>query len=50
MLFRFFYCHPHLLGTCFLCVVIIVILHWKERRKDRQEKLAEANRFHFDAM
>ena len=39
-----------LVGTCILCVVIIVLLHWRERRLDRKEKMQEANRFHFDAM
>lgn len=39
-----------LVGTCILCVLIILALHWRERAHDRKEKLQEANRFHFDAM
>lgn len=39
-----------LLGTCVFIAFIIALLHWKERREDRIEKLQEAHRFHFDAM
>lgn len=37
-------------GTCFVIMLIILVLHVKERREDKQEKLMEAHRFHFDAM
>jgi len=39
-----------LVGCCALISCIIVGLHLRERRADLQAKLAEANRFHFDAM
>ncbi len=39
-----------LIGTCGLVVVLILILHWRERRADMRDRLQEANRFHFDAM
>jgi len=39
-----------LVGTCGLIVLIIVFLHWRERKDDLRERLQEANRFHFDAM
>lgn len=38
------------LGICFLILFIILVLHIKERREDKLEKLQEAQRFHFDAM
>ncbi|XP_073836516.1 T-cell immunomodulatory protein-like [Musca autumnalis] len=34
-------------GTCFVIVFIILVLHFKEKREDKQEKLKEAHRFHF---
>lgn len=37
-------------GTCFVIMLIILVLHVKERRQDKLEKLQEAHRFHFDAM
>lgn len=37
-------------GTCFVIVLIILVLYIKEKREDKQEKLQEAHRFHFDAM
>ncbi|XP_030375223.1 T-cell immunomodulatory protein isoform X2 [Scaptodrosophila lebanonensis] len=37
-------------GTCLVILFIIVILFIKEKREDKQEKLQEAHRFHFDAM
>lgn len=37
-------------GTCFLIMLIILVLHIKEKREDKLEKLQEAHRFHFDAM
>lgn len=39
-----------LAGTCLIIAIIIGVLHWKERREDRIERLQEAHRFHFDAM
>lgn len=39
-----------LLGTCLVILIIIGLLHLKEKREDRVEKLEEAHRFHFDAM
>ncbi|XP_067126957.1 T-cell immunomodulatory protein [Centruroides vittatus] len=39
-----------LVGTCIVICTIIGLLHWKEKREDRREKLQEAHRFHFDAM
>ena len=39
-----------LLGVCILTVIIIAILHWRERKQDLKEKLQDAQRFHFDAM
>ena len=39
-----------LLGVCVLTVLIIAILHWRERKQDLKEKLQDAQRFHFDAM
>ena len=39
-----------LLGVCLLTVMVIAILHWRERKQDLKEKLQDAQRFHFDAM
>lgn len=39
-----------LLGICLVISFIIIVLHIKERRQDKLEKLQEAQRFHFDAM
>jgi len=39
-----------LVGTCGLIMLIIVFLHWRERKADLRERLQEAHRFHFDAM
>jgi len=39
-----------MIGTCLVTVLVILALHWRERRQDRQAKLQESNRFHFDAM
>lgn len=36
--------------TCLVIVLIILVLYIKEKREDKQEKLQEAHRFHFDAM
>uniref|UniRef100_A0A336MEN4 CSON014490 protein n=1 Tax=Culicoides sonorensis TaxID=179676 RepID=A0A336MEN4_CULSO len=37
-------------GVCLAILLIIIGLHFKEKREDKLEKLAEAHRFHFDAM
>lgn len=39
-----------LVGTCLFITVIVGILHWKERKEDKKEKMQDAYRFHFDAM
>ncbi|XP_037085232.1 T-cell immunomodulatory protein-like [Pollicipes pollicipes] len=39
-----------LLGTLAVTLVIIGLLHWRERRQDRRERMQEAHRFNFDAM
>uniref|UniRef100_A0A8D3AKI7 Integrin alpha FG-GAP repeat containing 1 n=1 Tax=Scophthalmus maximus TaxID=52904 RepID=A0A8D3AKI7_SCOMX len=39
-----------LIGVCVFILVIIGILHWKEKKADDREKRQEAHRFHFDAM
>lgn len=37
-------------GFGFLLAVVVTVLHARERRADKLEQLAVANRFHFDAM
>ncbi|XP_074644760.1 T-cell immunomodulatory protein-like [Tubulanus polymorphus] len=39
-----------LIGTCGFVAGIVGILHWREKREDKIEKLQEAQKFHFDAM
>lgn len=39
-----------LVGTCAFIAVIVALLHWKERKEDKKEKMQDAYRFHFDAM
>lgn len=39
-----------LVGICGFLVVIISLLHWREKRIDHKEKLQDAHKFHFDAM
>ena len=39
-----------LVGTCFVCLAVIVLFHWRERREDRRDRLTQPNQFHFDAM
>ncbi|XP_039259792.2 T-cell immunomodulatory protein-like isoform X1 [Styela clava] len=39
-----------LLGTCGVLVIATLVLHWFERREDKQEKIQESYGFHFDAM
>lgn len=37
-------------ATCAVITMIILVLHIKERREDKLERLQETERFHFDAM
>ncbi|CAL1285274.1 unnamed protein product [Larinioides sclopetarius] len=39
-----------LIGTCIFLCLLVALLHWKERREDKKEKMQDAYRFHFDAM
>lgn len=39
-----------LAGIILVILLIIIFLHWKEKRADRLEKQQMAHRFHFDAM
>ncbi|KAJ7985909.1 hypothetical protein DPEC_G00345360 [Dallia pectoralis] len=39
-----------LVGVCVFILVIIGVLHWREKKADDREKRQEAHRFHFDAM
>lgn len=39
-----------LLGTCAFIALIVALLHWRERKEDKKEKMQDAYRFHFDAM
>ena len=39
-----------LIGICIVIVLVIALLHWRERKQDLREKLQDAQRFHFDAM
>ncbi|KAF0306929.1 T-cell immunomodulatory protein [Amphibalanus amphitrite] len=39
-----------LLGTLALTLLVIGLLHWREKRQDRRERMQEAHRFNFDAM
>ncbi|XP_035218412.1 T-cell immunomodulatory protein-like [Stegodyphus dumicola] len=39
-----------LIGTCVFLSLLVVLLHWKERKEDKLEKMQDAYRFHFDAM
>ncbi|GFQ93605.1 t-cell immunomodulatory protein [Trichonephila clavata] len=39
-----------LVGTCVFLALLVALLHWKERREDKKEKMQDAYRFHFDAM
>ena len=39
-----------LVVVCLLVAVVIAILHYREKRVDRIEKLQQAQTFHFDAM
>ena len=37
-------------GFGFFLAIVVIVLHARERRADKLEQLAVANRFHFDAM
>ncbi|XP_077982231.1 T-cell immunomodulatory protein-like [Glandiceps talaboti] len=39
-----------LAATCLFIAAIVGILHWREKREDKEEKRQESHRFHFDAM
>lgn len=39
-----------LIGTCAFIAIIVGILHWREKKEDKKEKMQDAYRFHFDAM
>lgn len=39
-----------LAGVIVAILMIIIFLHWKEKRADRLERQQQAHRFHFDAM
>lgn len=39
-----------LIGTCTFVAFIVAVLHWRERKEDKKEKMQDAYRFHFDAM
>ncbi|GIY30120.1 t-cell immunomodulatory protein [Caerostris darwini] len=39
-----------LIGTCIFLSLLVALLHWKERREDKKERMQEAYRFPFDAM
>ncbi|XP_015909573.2 T-cell immunomodulatory protein [Parasteatoda tepidariorum] len=39
-----------LVGTCIFIALIVALLHWKEKREDKRERMQEAYRFNFDAM
>ncbi|KAF8770142.1 T-cell immunomodulatory protein-like [Argiope bruennichi] len=39
-----------LIVTCIFLCLLVALLHWKERREDKKERMQDAYRFHFDAM
>jgi len=39
-----------LTSVCGILLLVIIILHFRERRQDRKERQAQTHRFHFDAM
>lgn len=39
-----------LLSVCGILILLILILHFRERQEDRKERHAQTHRFHFDAM
>lgn len=36
--------------VCGVILLVIVLLHWRERRIDKREKQQQAHKFNFDAM
>lgn len=39
-----------ILSVCFILLVVVLVLHWREKQQDKRERQAQSNRFHFDAM
>ncbi|MFH4977928.1 hypothetical protein AB6A40_004637 [Gnathostoma spinigerum] len=39
-----------LISVCMILLLVVGLLHFRERRADRQERQAQSHRFHFDAM
>lgn len=39
-----------LIGTWTCIAMLVGLLHWRERKEDKKEKMQDAYRFHFDAM
>lgn len=39
-----------LTSVCGILLLLIVILHFRERQQDRKERHSQTHRFHFDAM
>eukprot|EP00080_Pristionchus_pacificus_P017655 PDM77675.1 lnkn-1 [Pristionchus pacificus] len=37
-------------STCTILLVVVLILHFREKKVDRVERAAQSHRFHFDAM
>lgn len=37
-------------AICFVIIVFIAALHWRERREDQIERQRDSHKFHFDAM
>uniref|UniRef100_A0A915PL04 T-cell immunomodulatory protein n=1 Tax=Setaria digitata TaxID=48799 RepID=A0A915PL04_9BILA len=39
-----------LVSVCMILLLVVVFLHYRERRADKHERQAQSHRFHFDAM
>lgn len=39
-----------LVSVCAILLFVVAVLHFRERRADKQERQAQSHRFHFDAM
>uniref|UniRef100_A0A8R1U0C9 T-cell immunomodulatory protein TIP C2 domain-containing protein n=1 Tax=Onchocerca volvulus TaxID=6282 RepID=A0A8R1U0C9_ONCVO len=39
-----------LISVCIILLLVVVFLHYRERRADKHERQAQSHRFHFDAM
>ncbi|GMR44137.1 hypothetical protein PMAYCL1PPCAC_14332, partial [Pristionchus mayeri] len=37
-------------STCTILLVVVLVLHFREKKVDRVERAAQSHRFHFDAM